>query len=146
MPAKKSIYLVGSLADSRIPHFAKELRKVGYTVYDQWWAPGPLADSYWRHYVKIRGLNYREALQDLAARHIFEFDRGLIDKSAIVVALAKQKLGISASLELGYAIGKGKKGYVLFESEPKRYDVMLAFASNVFFTKEELFKELKLVR
>ena len=142
MPVK-SIYLVGSLSNSRLPYFAQELRELGFVVYDQWWAPGPLADSYWRHYIKIRGLNYRQALQDLAGQHIFEFDRGLIDKAEIVVAFVKDKLGISASLELGYARGKGKEAYVLFETEPKRYDVMMAFLSDIFFSKQELFDKLK---
>lgn len=143
-PFAKSIYLIGSLSDSRIPHFANELRNLGFIVYDQWWAPGPLADSYWRHYIKIRGLNYRQALQDWSGKHIFEFDKGLIDNSDIVVVLAKQKLGVSASLELGYARGKEKIGYVLFDSEPNRYDVMLGFASDVFFNKQDLFAALQL--
>lgn len=143
MLAKKSIYLIGSLADNRIPHFAQELRKLDFIVYDQWWAPGPLADSYWRNYIQIRKLNYRDALHDLAGKHIFEFDRGLIDAADAVVVLAKQKLGISASLELGYARGKGKEGYILFDSEPRRYDVMMAFASDIFFDKKQLFKTLR---
>lgn len=143
MTLDKTIYVIGSLANSKVPHFANDLRNLGFNVYDQWWAPGPLADSYWRHYIKIRGLNYKDALADVAGKHIFEFDKGLIDKSDIVVVLAKQKLGVSASLELGYAIGSGKKGYVLFESEPPRYDVMMGFATEIFFNKEELFEKLK---
>ena len=141
MSKQKSIYVIGSLANKKIPYFANELRKLGFIVYDQWWAPGPLADSYWRHYTKIRKLSYKEALQDCAATHIFEFDKELIDKSDIVVMLMNG--GRSAHMELGYAIGKGKKGYILFEGEPKRYDVMYQFATEIFFDRGELIAKLK---
>src|SRR5579863_4114557 len=109
---QKSVYLIGSLANPKIPYFGNELRDLGFTVYDQWWAPGPLTDSYWRQYTKIRGLSYKEALRDCAATHIFEFDVGLIRKSDVVILV--MSAGKSAHMELGYAIGIGKKGYVLF--------------------------------
>ena len=140
-PKRKSIYLIGSLANPKIPYFGNELRELGFEVYDQWWAPGPLADSYWRHYTKIRKMSYKDALNDLAAKHIFEFDKGLIDQSNIVVLLMNG--GRSAHLELGYAIGMGKKGYILFDKEPKRYDVMYQFATDIFFNKDDLFDKLK---
>jgi hypothetical protein len=53
------------------------------------------------------------------------------------------KAGKSAHLELGYILGKGKKGFILFESEPARWDVMYQFASGIFFSKKDLFKQLK---
>jgi hypothetical protein len=41
-------------------------------------------------------------------------------------------------------IGNGKPGFVLFDKEPEqdRWDVMLAFADDIFFSKEELGGEL----
>ena len=51
--------------------------------------------------------------------------------------------GKSAHLELGYCIGKGKPGFVLFDKEPERYDVMYQFASGVFFNIKDLRKALK---
>jgi hypothetical protein len=34
MKKEKSIYLIGSLRNSKIPFIAKELRKLGYEVFD----------------------------------------------------------------------------------------------------------------
>lgn len=141
MKQDKIIYLVGSLANKEIPYFANEMRNLGFEVFDQWWSPGPLADSYWRHYIKIRGLTFKQALADYAGKHIFEFDRSHIDKADMVVVLAP--FGKSAHMELGYAIGKGKKGFILFKEEPKKFDVMYGFATEIFTSKNELFDRLK---
>jgi nucleoside 2-deoxyribosyltransferase len=46
--------------------------------------------------------------------------------------------GKSAHLELGYIIGQGKPGYILFDKMPERLDVMHVFANGVFFDVEEL--------
>ena len=52
--------------------------------------------------------------------------------------------GKSGHLELGYVIGKGKPGYILFDDTiPDRWDVMYIFASGVFFDVESLIEELK---
>ncbi len=48
-------------------------------------------------------------------------------------------------MELGYILGQGKKGFILFDEEPERWDVMLNFASGVFFDKQLLFAALKAV-
>jgi hypothetical protein len=53
--------------------------------------------------------------------------------------------GKSGHLELGYARGCGKPGYVLFPKEPKRIDVMYQFATDLFFNTNDLIKELKKV-
>jgi nucleoside 2-deoxyribosyltransferase len=51
--------------------------------------------------------------------------------------------GKSAHLELGYTIGKGKPGFIVFDEEPERYDVMTQFATEIFFSKEEFFSYLQ---
>ena len=51
--------------------------------------------------------------------------------------------GKSGHLELGYARGKNKPGFILFDKEPERVDVMYQFATDVFFSQEELFAELE---
>jgi hypothetical protein len=142
-PAKKQkcIYVIGSLANREIPTIGNEIRKLGFEAFDQWWAPGPLADSYWRHYTKLRGQSFKEALADYAGRHIFEFDRHHLDRSSAVVMVCPA--GRSGHMEFGYAIGKGKKGFILFDGEPKKYDVMYGFATKVFFSREEFFEYLK---
>ena len=136
-----SIYLIGSLANPNIPHFANELREKGYEVFDEWWSPGPLADAYLLDYAKKRNLNYKETLNTYAAKHIFEFDKCHIDLCDIVVML--MKAGKSAHLELGYAIGTGKPGFILFDKEPDRVDVMYQFSTDIFFSKEDLFQRLE---
>lgn len=134
-------YIIGSLRNKRVPQIANELRKQGFEIFDSWRAPGPKADDYWRCYEKEKGLNYLDALSDYAARHIFEFDKYHLDKAkgAILVCPA----GKSAHLELGYVIGCNKPGYILLDKEPKRWDVMLNFATAICKDVNELSKILK---
>lgn len=136
-----SIYVIGSLRNPEIPKIANELQTQGYEAFADWFSPGPGADDFWRDYSKARGLSYREALKSHGARNIFEFDKSHLDRcdAAVMVMPA----GKSAHLELGYTIGRGKPGFILFDGEPDRYDVMTQFATGIFFSKEELFEELK---
>jgi len=136
-----SVYIIGSLRNPAIPGFANELAKAcNLEAFADWFSPGPAADDYWRDYSKERGLNYRQALQSYAATHIFEFDKHHLERCDAVVML--MPAGKSGHLELGYAIGKGKPGYILFDGEPERYDVMTQFATGIFFDKEDLFQEI----
>jgi len=136
-----SVYIIGSLRNPEIPKFANELQAQGFEAFADWFSPGPQADDFWRDYSKARGLTYREALQSPGAKNIFQFDKSHLDRcdAAVMVMPA----GKSGHLELGYTIGRGKPGYILFDGEPDRYDVMVQFATGVFFYKEELFAELK---
>jgi len=138
----KVIYLIGSLKNrKKIIDLANRLRKLGFEVFDDWIAPGPDADDYWRDYEKRRGSSYKQALKNYAATHIFEFDKYHIDRSDIGVLY--MPAGKSAHLELGYIIGRGKPCFVLFDEEPERWDVMYQFATAVCFSYDELVKELK---
>lgn len=137
------IYLIGSLRNERVPQVAQRLRAETIPVFDDWYAPGPNADDYWRDYSKFRGQTYKEALNSYAATHIFEFDKFHLDRSdgGVLVLPA----GKSGHLELGYLIGQGKRGYILFdgEPEPERWDVMYQFATGgVFFDLESLLTKL----
>lgn len=51
--------------------------------------------------------------------------------------------GKSAHLELGYVIGTGKPGWILFDQDPERFDVMHNFATGVHFKIETLIEEIK---
>ena len=137
----KSIYLIGSLRNPKIPLFSQSLRKLGFDVFDSWYAPGPKADLYWRAYTKLRGLSYKEALADYSAQHIFDFDLKHLNRCDLGVLL--MPAGKSARMELGYLRGQGKRVYMLFESEPARPDVMDLFASDIYFDKQELFVQLR---
>ncbi len=137
----KSIYLIGALKNWDVVTIANELEAQGFDVFADWITPGPDADSYLLKYAKLRGWSYKQALNSYAARHVFEFDKSHIDRCDIVVMVAPA--GKSAHLELGYARGCGKPGYILFDKEPERFDVMHRFATDVFFSKEDLYEALK---
>ena len=144
MSEKKQIYIIGSLRNEKIPHIAKELRKLGFKVFDDWFSPGPEADEFWRKYEKVRGSTYKEALRNAAGTHVFEFDKFHIDESQIGVLI--MPAGKSGHLELGYMIGQGKPCFVFFEEDPERWDVMHQFAfengGNICVSIDELKAEL----
>jgi len=137
----KSIYLIGSLKNSNIPLLGNKLRKLGFDVFDDWFSPGPEADDFWRKYEKLRGRTYSEALKGYAGTHIYHFDRTHVDRCDIGVLY--MPAGKSAHLELGFMLGSGKKGYVLFDKEPERWDVMYQFATGVYFNLKDLTTALK---
>jgi hypothetical protein len=141
--AERVIYVIGSLRNTQVPEIANKLRAINkkWEVFDSWYSPGPKADDYLRDYAKGKGLNYKETLQDWAATHIFEFDHKHIMRSTDVVMVMPS--GKSGHLEMGYALGKGKRGYILFDEEPKRVDVMYQFTTDIFFDFKELEEELK---
>lgn len=139
---QNGIYLIGSLRNENVPVLAKELREeLKIEVFDDWFSPGPEADDFWRKYEKLRGSSYKEALSNWAGKHVFEFDKYHIDR--LPIGVLYMPAGKSGHLELGYMLGCGKKGYILFDEEPERWDVMYQFATGVFFKKEELIAELK---
>ena len=136
------IYLIGSLRNPEVPLIGDSLREAGFETFDEWHSAGEIADDCFRDYCNGRGLTYREALQTYAAKHIFDFDKTHLTRASIVVLVMPG--GKSAHLELGWALGQGKAGYVLFDKIPDRYDQMYQFANDMFFSKEEMVNELKL--
>jgi nucleoside 2-deoxyribosyltransferase len=140
-PKIKSIYIIGSLRNPKVVGFANALQAQGFEAFCDWLAAGRIADDSWRDYTKARGLNYKEALRGYAAQNVFQFDKRHLDRCDASVLL--MPAGKSGHLELGYTIGQKKPGFVLFTDTPKRYDVMVNFATDVFFSQKELFKELR---
>lgn len=135
------IYLIGSLRNPEIPHIGIKLRQHGFEVFDEWWSASEDADSWWQEHERLKGKAYREALYGYHAENVFEFDKKHIDRSDIVVLA--MPAGRSGHIELGYAIGSGKPGYVLFEDEPERFDVMYRFCTDVSFSVDDLAETLK---
>jgi hypothetical protein len=124
------LYVIGSLRNPRVPEFANELRALGHEVFDDWFASGPEADDKWREYEQARQRGFFDALQGEAARNTFEFDfRHLNEADAVVLLLPAGKSG---HMELGWAIGKGKPGYIVCEEYPDRWDVMYCLATRCF--------------
>ena len=94
----KTIYLIGALNNWKVITLAKELRTLGFEVFDDWISPGPEADNYWRKFEKLRGSTYKQALNNYAAKHIFEFDKFHLDRCDIGILL--MPAGKSGHLEL----------------------------------------------
>ena len=134
-----NIYLIGSLRNPDIGKIANKLREAGHEVFDDWYSAGPEADDYWQKYEIAKGNNYKQALEGYAAKHVYSFDKFHLDRNDIAVLALPA--GKSAHLELGYVIGCGKPGYILLDN-PDRWDVMYQFATGVFYSVEDLVKEL----
>ena len=130
------VYVIGSLRNPCIPQVSKALRDAKHEVFDDWHAAGPEADDCWKRYEQERGRTYIEALSGYAARHVFDFDKLHLDRcdTAVLVLPA----GKSGHLELGYMLGKGKRGFVLLEESNDRWDVMYQFATGVAVSLEKL--------
>ena len=125
------LYLTGSLRNPRIPQIGNRLRKAGHDVFDDYYAAGRMADTAWRRYEQGRGHNLAQALKGYAAQHVLAFDvRHLSQAQAVILVLP---CGRSGHLELGWALGQGKRGYVLLDADPGRYDVMYGLATGVFY-------------
>ncbi len=134
------LYLIGSLRNPGIPAIATQLRDAGHVVFDEWYAAGSLADDAWRDYEQGRGWTYQQAIRhSLAAQHVFLFDYMHLQRCDAAVLILPA--GRSGHLELGWAIGQGKKGYILLD-DPERFDVMYKFATDVYTTVDELVEGL----
>lgn len=138
---KPLIYLIGSLKNHNIPHIGLQLRDAGFDVFDDWWSASPDADDWWQEHERLKGKAYKEALYGHHAESVFEFDKKHLDRSDIAVLV--MPAGRSGHIELGYSVGSGKSGYVLFDKEPERFDVMYRFCTDVAFSVEDLKEILK---
>ena len=117
------------MRNEEVPKLANRLREaLGPTVevFDDWFAAGRIADDEWQAYEQGRGHSFAKALEGYASNHVFNFDwHHLIGSSHVVLLLPAGKSG---HLELGWAMGGGRKGYILYPSEPERWDQMYQFA------------------
>ena len=135
------IYLIGSLANKKIVQITKTLRDEGFDVFSEWMASGEGADQRWWDYFQALGIGFDEAINSPFVNTAFNFDLNHLDSADTVVMV--MPAGRSAGIELGYALGKGKLGYVLFDGEPERPDLMIKLATGIFYSLEELVKQLK---
>ncbi len=138
---KRSVYVMGSMRNVKVPQIAILLRDHGWDAFDDWYSPGPETDEKWQEYEKLRGRSYHEALYGYHAKDVFEFDKQHLDRCDIGVLVLPA--GKSAHIELGYLVGCGKRAYILLDGEPERYDLMYQFATAVFTSVDEMLKVLK---
>lgn len=138
---RRCVYVIGALANPMVPEIANRLDREGYEAFADWYSPGEEADLKWQAYEYKRGRTYREAINGYHARHVFEFDKFHLDRcDAGVLVLPAGKSG---HLELGYLVGKNKRTFVLFDQEPRKFDVMYRFVDVVVFSVGELVVALK---
>ena len=130
------VYVIGSLRNEALTAISSAIRAAGHYVFDDWFAAGPHADDAWRAYEIARGHSYREALNGHAANHVFAYDKSHLDDAEVVVLALPA--GKSGHLELGYAIGAGKRAYILLDKDYDRWDVMYRFANGVCDSLDEL--------
>lgn len=123
-----NVYVIGSLRNPEVPRIAIALRDDGHEVFDDWYAAGTTADDEWRDYEKGRGRSFQLALHGYSAQHTFKFDRLHLERADAGVLV--MPAGKSAHLELGWLLGRGRRGLILLDS-PERWDIMYAFADVV---------------
>lgn len=131
----KSIYVIGSLRNEKIPEVGNALRSIGLDVFDDWYGAGPEADDYWKAYEQKRGRNYEEALEGYAVKNVFGFDKTHLDR--VDAGLLVLPAGKSGHLELGYITGLGKPSFILVD-DADRWDAMYRFATKVFFSEDKM--------
>jgi hypothetical protein len=143
METKKQVaYLIGSLRNPQVPQIAASLRtQADLEVFDDWYAAGPEADDYWQKYEQSKSISYPCALRSYAAQHVYQFDLYHLQRADMGILILPA--GKSGHLEFGYLIGRGKRGYILFDREPERWDVMYNFATSVHFNLDSLVEAIK---
>lgn len=139
-----SVYLVGSLRNSRVPLLANRLREEHPEIefFDDWHGAGPHADDHWKEYEQERGRTYQEALGGFAARHVFGFDKYHIDRCTHCLLVLPA--GKSGHMEITYAeYGAGSKTAILLDPTDVRWDVMYQFIPTILNNDEEIAGWLK---
>lgn len=138
----RSIYIIGSMRNPRVPEIAQALRVIGWDAFDDWYSSGPESDDRWQAYEAARGRSYRAAAAGHHARNVFNFDKRNLDRCDC--ALLVMHAGSSGHTEFGYTVGRGKPAYILLDGEPKRYEIMPPnFATDVFVSVEEMLEALR---
>lgn len=137
------VYLIGSLSNPKVQELDLILRKAGIKAFSQWMAAGPEADQHWKNYGKAMGWSYTETLHSDFVQTAFNFDYKHMQESDACILV--MPAGKSAHCEFGWFIGSGRKGYILFDGEPDRPDLMPPnLATKIFFNVEELIGAIKL--
>lgn len=133
----RRIYTVGSLkAHVEVEALSARLRLNGHEVFDDWVSAGAEADAIWQAYEQDRGFTYFEALERPSAVKNFEFDLhwlGWADTGVLWLPAGK-----SAHLELGWLGGHGAETHVVFDGQPKKFDLMYKLADYLWEDAEQL--------
>ncbi len=123
---KRRIYLATSWKNNLQPTILLGLRSAGHEVYD--FRNPKVGDSgfSWSeidpNWQKWNLLDYQKALEHPAAERGFKFDMDALNWADTCVLLLP--CGRSAHLELGYAVGAGKKTVIIATGEKETPELM----------------------
>ncbi len=134
------IYVASSWRHPGQPLIVRMLRNIGHEVYDFRNPDGGAGFSWreispdWEHWSVGQ---FKTALEHPVAKHGFGCDLAALQWCDTCVLL--MPCGRSAQLELGWAFGAGKKGYVLLDDEkPTEPELMYGLAHGIFSNFNEL--------
>ncbi len=127
------VYVASSWRNPRQPGVVEALECAGHDVYDfRSPAPGQHGFSWseidpgWQAWTPQK---FRDALRHPAAERGFRFDvRALAAADATVLVLP---CGRSAHLELGYAVGRGQRTFVLCDSTLDQPELLYLMATRI---------------
>jgi len=124
------IYVASSWRNNHQPDVVKALREDGHTVYDYKKPEGEESKGFAWSEIDVGWQNWNReeyllALQNPIAKHGFNRDMTALFECQIYVYV--MPCGVSASLEAGWAKGRGKK-LIVYVPELKEPDLMVKMA------------------
>jgi hypothetical protein len=135
------IYVASSWRCSNQPTVVAALRDAGHSVYD---FRNPAPDKHGFHWSEIdphwkqwAGADFLEGINHPIAQAAFDTDMNALKEAEICVLV--MPCGRSAHLEAGYAIGVGKRTYILLEpDQPGESELMYKMADGIFTSLKDL--------
>lgn len=134
----KKIYVASSWNNDLQPHIVGVLRQRGYEVYD--FRENPAFNELSLHPQDLIRPEEHHKIPEEALQRAFEKDMEALDWCDAVVLV--NLCGISAHMELAYAIGKGKPGFIVYQ--PHRSELMTRMACQPCPNVEELLVKISL--
>ena len=143
-----NIYVASSWRNDRQPHVVLALRKAGHTVYD-FKNPEPGNDGFhWseidENWKKWNATQFREGLDHPVACEGFKSDMTALENCQACVLVLP--CGRSAHLELGWAVGAGKKTFVLLDEPLSEPELMYKMVDHLCIGLQDLVSKLQLAR
>lgn len=138
MPKIRKIYVASSWNNDLQPHVVGVLRQWGYEVYD--FRENPAFDELSLHPQDLVRPEEHHKIPEEALQRAFEKDMEALDWCDAVVLV--NLCGISAHMELAYAIGKGKADFIIYQ--PHRPELMTRMACQPCPSVEELLEKISL--
>lgn len=93
--------------------------------------------------------DYLLAEEFLLGQECKALDVSALDFSPAILRVSEDKpkmQTLKEHLDFGFALGSGRRGYIVFDGEPERCDIMYQFADGLFFSEDELQAELDLFK